>query len=61
MERRPNHRQVASYLGEVAAGLIPFGLLALAIHAYVAAEALVAAIIVAVAFTGDLLLRDADV
>jgi hypothetical protein len=58
MEHRPKQRRLASYLAQVTAGLIPFAVLAVTLNAYVAAEAIVAAVIVAVSAIGNLLLRN---
>jgi hypothetical protein len=58
MERISEHPRLAKYLAQVAAGLIPFGVLAVTIHAYVAAEAIVAAVIVVATVTAELVLRD---
>jgi hypothetical protein len=61
MERIPDHPRVAKYLAQVAAGLIPFGVLAVSVHAYVAAEAIVATVIVIATVTAELVLRDGQI
>lgn len=56
-----NDFDLARYCCRVAVGLIAFGILAVTLHAYVAAETLVAAVIVAVVTTGSaLLVGDGD-
>jgi hypothetical protein len=62
MNRRPD---LVPYCGRVAAGLVAFGVLAVTLHAYVAAETIVAAVIitvvVAVVMLGSALLsRDGE-
>jgi hypothetical protein len=49
-------RRLAMYCGQVVVGLIAFGVLAVTLHAYVRAEAIVAAVIVAVVAMGSALL-----
>jgi hypothetical protein len=56
MHPRLEQRAVVSYLAQVAAGLVPFVALAMTLDAYVAAEALVATVIVATVAVGNLLL-----
>jgi hypothetical protein len=51
-------RRLVFYLAQVAAGLIPFAALAVALHDYVAGEAIVAAVIVTATATANLLIRD---
>ena len=58
MERLSDHPRRAKYFAQVAAGLIPFGVLAVTVHAYVAAEAIVAIVIVIATVTAELVLRD---
>ena len=48
---------LAGYLARVAAGLVPFAVLAITLNAYIAAEAIVAAVIIATTAAGNLLLR----
>lgn len=51
---------LALYCSRVAVGLIVFGILAVTLHAYVAAEAIVAAVIVAVVTMGTALVSGSD-
>ena len=51
----PEGSELALYCGRVVVGLILFGVLAVTFHAYVAAEVIVAAIILAVVGMGSAL------
>jgi hypothetical protein len=57
----PDGADLALYCGRVAVGLILAGVLAVTLHAYVAAEVIVAAVIVAVVAMGSALVtREAE-